>query len=283
MSKYNLRNRNKKEEKTDNFVSKIKPTGATMQSTRTLTEHDTREATSAFENGASGGGSIPDTTKDTIDEYFRKTTASFQTMIRDAMESLLDNVRRVEAEMGKLIEFESRRIDDLEKENKSLGKKVGSMKKEIDQLQDRVLHLEADINKGERFSRRNNFRVVGVKENQEPAKEDCVSFVEKMLRDKFGMEVKVERAHRDGAKRDNKPRHILVKTLSYRDKTQVMKSAREKLRNAGFFIVDDLTKKDLEEKRKWAENVKVLYSNGTKLRFYAGKWRGNAGEPYKFT
>ena len=50
------------------------------------------------------------------------------------------------------------------------------------------------------------------------------------------MEVKVERAHPYGAKHDNRPRHILVKTLSYRDKAQVMKTAREMLQNCwGFF------------------------------------------------
>ena len=199
------------------------------------------------------------------------------------MDSLLENVNRVETELGKLIEFESKRIDELEKKNKSLEKRTGNMEKEMNELRGKVFNLEANMNKGERFSRRNNFRIVGIKENQNPGvQEDCVSIVETILRDKFGMEAKVGRAHRDGAKHDNRPRHILVKTLSYRDKTQVMKTARQMLQSAGFFIVDDLTKQDLEEKRKWAEKVKALYSSGTKLRFYAGKWRGNAAEAYKF-
>ena len=198
------------------------------------------------------------------------------------MDTLLENVR-VETELGKVIEFQSSRIDELEKKNKALDKKTENMEKEINLLREKVLHLEGDINKGERFSRRNNFRIVGVKEAENPSQEDCVSIAEGILRDKFGLAVRVERAHRDGAKRDNRPRHILVKTLSYRDKLQVIKGAREKLKNAGFFLVDDLTKKDLDEKRKWAEKVKSLYNSGMKLRFYAGTlWRGNGGEPHKF-
>ena len=161
-------------------------------------------------------------------------------------------------------------------------KKLGNIEKENNQLQERVCQLEAEINKGERFSRRNNFRIVGVKEAHNSSQENCVAIVEKILKEKFEMDVSVERAHRDRAKHDNRPRHILVKTLSYRDKTEVMKTARWKLKNAGYFVTDDLTKKDLEEKRKWAQKVKELYNNGTKLRFYAGKWRGNAGEPFKF-
>ena len=293
MSQYNLRKRCNKAKKSRkspakavshlNASSTFSSSTCTMQSIGDLTVQGTEGAVPAFENGASGGDSIPGASKDAMTEYFRETTASFKTMIKDTMDSLLENVNRVETELGKLIEFESKRIDELEKKNKSLEKKSVNMEKEMNGLRERVFNLEANMNKGERFSRRNNFRIVGIKENQNPGvQEDCVSIVEKIIRDKFGMEAKVERAHRDGAKHDHRPRHILVKTLSYRDKAQVMKTARGVLQNAGFFIVDDLTKKDLEEKRKWAENVKALYSNGTKLRFYAGKWRGNAGEAYKF-
>lgn len=291
MSHYNLRKRDNKAEKSRKTpaktVSHLNTSTSTstcvMQSVADQTVQGVEGATSDFENGASGGDAIPDTSKSAMDDYFRETTASFKAMIRSTMDSLLENVNRVETELGRMIEFESKRIDELEKKNKSLDTQLSNTKKEVNELRGRIAILEANMNKGERFSRRNNFRIVGIKENQNPGvQEDCVTIVEKILRDKFGMEVKVERAHRDGAKHDNRPRHILVKTLSYRDKTQVMKTAREKLQNAGFFIVDDLTKNDLVEKRKWAEKVKALYNEGTKLRFYAGKWRGNAGEPYKF-
>ena len=252
-----------------------------MQSVHESPAIEHEQATPPFENGASSGAT-PDTRMDTINEYFRESTATFQTMIRSAMDTLLENIQRVEKELEKTVEFQSQRIDELEKAKKSQDKTIKSMELEVNQLRGRVSHLEEEINKNERFSRRNNFRIVGIKEAEDPTQENCVSMVEGILHDKFGMQVKVERAHRDGTKRDNRPRHILVKTLSYRDKTQIMKSARDKLKNTGYFIVDDLTKKDLGEKRKWAEKVKALYSGGTKLRFYAGKWRGNAGEPFKF-
>ena len=108
-------------------------------------------------------------------------------MIRDAMDSLLENVRRVETELGKVIEFESKRIDELERRNKTLDTKVGSLEKEVTMLREKVVHLEGDINKGERYSRRNNFRIVGIKEAENPSQEDCVSLVEGILREKFGI------------------------------------------------------------------------------------------------
>ena len=298
MSKYNLRYPSKKGKNTakksqrkaqkistDTVSNASGAASATMQSADSSpVPNNVDGATSEFENGANTTvtNDIPDSTKSAIDQYFKQATNSFHAMVKDAMESLLDNVRRVERELGKAIEFEGRRIDDLERKEKASEKKIVSMENELDQLREKVLHMEADINKGERFSRRNNFRLVGVEEVQNSTQEDCVSVVEGILRDKFGLDVNVERAHRDGGKRDDRPRHILVKTLSYRHKTQVMKNARAKLKDDDYFIVDDLTKKDLEEKRKWAEKVKELYKNGTKLRFYAGKWRGNGGEPFEF-
>ena len=61
-----------------------------------------------------------------------------------------------------------------------------------------------------------------------------------------------------------------------------MKNARKNLAKEPFYVIDDLTKCDLEEKKKWGKEVKELYGQGTKLRFFAGKWRQNNGIPYNF-
>lgn len=45
---------------------------------------------------------------------------------------------------------------------------------------------------------------------------------------------------------------------------------------------DDLTKLDLQEKRRWKNQVNELYQQGTRLRFAGGCWRGVDGKPYNF-
>ena len=62
-----------------------------------------------------------------------------------------------------------------------------------------------------------------------------------------------------------------------------MKNARDALNGKSYYLVDDLTPSDLKEKRKWADQVKVLYQSGTKLRFIGGKWRSRDGSPYVFS
>lgn len=50
--------------------------------------------------------------------------------------------------------------------------------------------------------------------------------------------------------------------------------------NKSFFIVDDLTRIDLKEKKKQADKVTEPYNQGT--RFFGGKWRDASGKPYQF-
>lgn len=51
-----------------------------------------------------------------------------------------------------------------------------------------------------------------------------------------------------------------------------MKKRRTVLNRKAFFIVDDLTKMDLTERKKWVLQVKQLYDNGARLHFSGGKW-----------
>ena len=142
-------------------------------------------------------------------------------------------------------------------------------------------HKEA-ANKNERFSRRNNIRLVGISEAGANQKDNCIKIVEGSISSKFAIITKVDRAHHDGIKRAGKPRHVFVKLLSYRDKVDIMSKAHRVLQGEEYFITDDLTKVDLLEKMKWSKHVKDLYQKDTKLRFYAGKSCMLSGVPYKF-
>ena len=76
--------------------------------------------------------------------------------------------------------------------------------------------------------------------------------------------------------------HVLVKCSNYEDKFDLLKLSRRALSDQPIFLVDDLTKNDLHERKKWSARVKQLYSAGVKLKFYNGKWRGEGGRPYTF-
>ena len=217
-----------------------------------------------------------------LEEYFQKTTERFENMIRNAVESFLEKLDQLKLNMEASLEFERKRVDDLVKDQNEMKTKVKAMEKEIVVLQLEVQRNKVANNTSERFSRRNNVRLVGVQEAPQGVREDPVTIVEEILLSKFTVNTKVERAHRDGKKVDGRPRHILLKFLSYREKVDVMRRARETLKDENYFFTDDLTPTDLEEKKKWSKRVQEMYHKGTKLRFFSGKWRQAGGIPFNF-
>ena len=219
------------------------------------------------------GSENTELTTQALAEYFKAATANFEHMIKKAVDSLLESVQKVENKL----EFPNWRTG--EEERQSCGGKTKEIEEEIENMKITLSRHTSDANKVERFSRRNNFRIVGIPEAKGNEREDGPKLVENVIRENFGMDIKVERAHRDGKKAD-RPRHILVKMLSYRDKVDIIEKCAKKPWEQT--ILHDLTKADLEEKKKWRKEVKELYSNGTKLRFFAGKWRTSNGIPHNF-
>lgn len=208
----------------------------------------------------------------------------FETFVRNTLTQIMDGQRQLEENLARSIEFNSERIAVLEGSSKSHGKDLKNLKEDVASLNEKLARQQEDINKQERYSRRNNFRIVGVNKQDQ---ENCVDIVRGMFADidKFDWEEplpKIERAHRDGRGQDGRSPHILVKMLSYQDKIRVMKSAKQGLDKSPWFIVDDLTLTDLKEKKKWKEQVTELYESGTKLKFVAGKWRRKDGAVYQF-
>ena len=225
---------------------------------------------------------IPVAISANLDAYFKNATESFQRMIKNAVDSFIEKLDQLETNLGASIEFERKRVDDILASQSNMEKKMANMEKEITELQTQIKKNIDSNNKSERFLRRNNIRIVGIPEASQRDREDCVVLAEEILRTKFNVTTKVERAHRDGRKVDDRPRHVLVKLLSYRDKVEVMRRAREILKNEKYFMIDDHTQADLQEKKKWSQQVQHLYKNGTKLKFFAGKWRQTGGTPYNF-
>ena len=192
----------------------------------------------------------------------------------DSSESIIPLYRRIdklEESFNSSLEFESKRISELESRIKELENITTLLDKADKQLSD---HSEK-INKLERFSRRNNVRTIGLPQDKN---EDCMVIVSKLLTDRFDMpNIQLERAHRDGPKTPGRRQYLLVKFNGYQDKIKVLRLQRQVLGDQSFFCVDDLTCLDLQEKRRWSEQVRRCYHNGKKYRFVAGKWRDNTG------
>lgn len=179
------------------------------------------------------------------------------------------------------MEFQSKRIDDLEAAMQCNDKSMEELSRKVKSTEHSLQAAYAEINKLERMSKRNNFRIVGI---PPVPNENCEDIFLSTVLPNFENPpvIQVERCHRDGRDRPERPAHILVRCLSYKDKVYIMKFCRKALAGQSYFIVDDLTRTDLLEKRKFANQVRDLYNQGVKLRFSGGKWRCSDGKPHTF-
>lgn len=92
----------------------------------------------------------------------------------------------------------------------------------------------------------------------------------------------LERAHRDGRQVEGRDRHILVKLSFFQNKVTALRNQRRDLVTEPYYILDDLTKVDLIEKRNYSKKIAELFQQGTRLRFSGGCCRFR-GRPYHFS
>ena len=129
--------------------------------------------------------------------------------------------------------------------------------------------MATGLNFLERYTRSFNVRILGLPEGKD---ENCIDSVHQILKDKFGIATTViENAHRIGLSRDDKPRQMIARFYSRATRLAVMTSARENLQNTGMRFIDDLTQKDLDEKRRLKPLMGKLYNENKRPRFLNGR------------
>ena len=231
---------------------------------------------------ATSTGEVPSLLETTKRDGFEQTVLSSLAEIINGQDKLKKDMDTFKSDITKAVEFQGHEIEDLKKESKKQQDAASAVKVEVNNASQRTFanskhigELYNEINKLERFTRRNNIRIIGYPESDH---ENVLEIVDRVLLD-FGFKekVQVERAHRDGkvyrGHGKPRPRNILIKLLRYTDKINIMKSSKQVLKDKSHRFADDLTRVDLEEKRKWKEEVQALYQQGTKLRFTGGMWR----------
>ena len=140
-------------------------------------------------------------------------------------------ITQLEKNINEAIQFESLRVTDLE-----------NRVKELEQVRDRITTIDKQLadhserlNKLERFSQRNNIRVIILPHSKD---EDCLSLAKNLLQEKFNLsDVKIKRAHRDGPKIPGNPQHLLFKLNCYRDKLEILHCQRQALQGETFFCI----------------------------------------------
>ena len=108
--------------------------------------------------------------------------------------------------------------------------------------------------------KKKQLRLVNYPESQE---ENCESVVKDILINKMNLDIDIESAFRIGKfGYKGKPRHIVFKVLKVADKHKIFQKKHKALKDEEFYIIDDLTKADLQVKKEAQPEIEQLKKEG---------------------
>ena len=132
------------------------------------------------------------------------------------------------------------------------------------------------MNSLQRYTCSFNVRILGMPEEKD---ENCVESVERLFAEHFDVpNGSIENAHCVGNSDAGKPRQMIAQFHSRATRRVVMVATRETVANTRLHVIDDLTQKDLETKRRVLPLMEKLYTENKKPRFANGRLFSN-GKP----
>ena len=148
------------------------------------------------------------------------------------------------SEMREALDKQEGSILELESTLKSKDKEIHHLQSQVEKQNNTIDRLQNRLNHQEQYERRNCLRFFGIQENAGEVTDDLVIQVASHI----GVDLSkadLERSHRVGKPRNNKPRAIIVKFISYRKRAEIMR-VRRKLAGSGKSIMEDLTAPNAE-------------------------------------
>ena len=164
------------------------------------------------------------------------------------------------------VEFLSKKFDDLVKEKDEQIKNLTEKKNK--ELKKKIEDLEIEQDRQEQYSKRNCLLLHGIEENK---KENTDSLVTENIKKYTDMELSdfdIDRSHRLGKPKPNKPRPIIVKFTRYNIRSKIF-SSKKTFKGSNISLMESLTQKRvniLNEacnkhgfKNVWKADGKIIY------------------------
>ncbi|KAK3893781.1 hypothetical protein Pcinc_002416 [Petrolisthes cinctipes] len=211
---------------------------------------------------------------DAVKVLLESQERTFRSALELVVEQWKERIRLVEGKMTDLTkshEFSQAEILDLKNNEKVLQKLNKEKQVAVEELQSRVAELNHQLNYQEDYTRHNNLRISGLKEQPigETWEQTAVN-VSKILEDKLQLpSVNLERAHRVGpaaAAASSHPRAVVVRFRNFSDREAAIRNA-SKLKGTGIYINEDLCPASLKIKKKQFLLMKKAREDG-KIAFF---------------
>lgn len=236
-----------------------------------------------------------------INKQYAEAKDKDKQSITESIKAVINDMKDdITASLCKQIEVLEFKLFEKEEENQKLKDEVKGLKTDVlkqeqenNNLKTKLQKLSDDQkrhqNECEQYSRRNNIRLVGIKDPDEhETAETTTKIVTDFLKSKMGISVSstdIDIAHRlPGREKDtHKDRDIIVKFQSRITKEKILRN-RKQLKGTGVYVNEDLTKLNqlvlMCVKRKMSDEVAQAWSSNGNI-FFRNKLDRVKSVPYE--
>ncbi|XP_023812027.1 uncharacterized protein LOC111947633 [Oryzias latipes] len=195
---------------------------------------------------------------------------SLKSMMTDFKSELQQNTLTISA-IAKAVEFNSAEIKECKDKNKKLEEEVKHLKEKNVELEQRTSEMEKKTLESERYKRRWNLRLNGVKEEKGEDTRGIVADIITKIAPPWTEKVDniLDTVHRLGPTDVNRPRQIIIQFTGrrYRDELWRMTKHHPVCRDLNIRFAEDLIKEDREARKAVWPKVEQARKNGCKTMF----------------
>ena len=197
-----------------------------------------------------------------LQKIITKLISDNNVLINQRLDTISNDINELKASIeltDNVVKNQAKDIKELKTKSKIIinnQASINNLEKSASSINEKLIDLE-------NRSRRNNLRIDGIPEHVNETWKDCEEKVKVLLKNKLKLkdDIQIERAHRTGKENQGRPRTIVFKLLSYKDKALIM-SCGKRLAGSGIYINEDFAKETVEKRKKLWEEVKKYRRDG---------------------
>ena len=209
----------------------------------------------------------------TVREMLKVQESMLRTLfdsVVNSLNSIIDDVLNSVSSLKASLEYSQKEIEDL----KPLEAKLDEAYETVDNIASDLKAQQLKTEYLENQSRRNNIRVNGIEESDKETWQDSEEKVKMAVREKLGMDITIERAHRvekrDGKAKTKGPRTIVCRLRDWKQREEVLRKARRE-KPEGLFISEDLAFETLQKRDPLVPKLKAAKAEGKIAYFVLDK------------
>ncbi|KAL0199037.1 hypothetical protein M9458_007577, partial [Cirrhinus mrigala] len=211
--------------------------------------------------------------------YSLKLTREVTECISKVLDEKLSTFTNVLDAISQRVEDNTKRITDAERRVSDIEDTATSTENKLRETEKLIRTLSEKVDDLENRSRRDNIRILGLKEGFEGSQPSAffAAWLPKVLElDTAKGYFKIDRAHRSlGPQRGDRPRPVLIKLHNFADKQRIMSAIKTKryleVDGQKVFIQQDFSSAVKEKRRSFNKSCEMLIKRGIRftMRFPA--------------